>query len=323
MSKSVQIVEINNSTVSVIIPSYNNANYIVAALDSVYNQAVDFDLQIIVVDDGSTDNTSEVLLEYTSTGNRQLNYIVQKNAGPAAARNKGIESATGKYIAFLDADDEWLPGHLQKTVSFLEQGDFDWVATGYYKRLPDGSQQYRTFIDDSYMYERKSGRVQLLSRGLFFFSSAPIWTGTLLFSSSCLKSLGGFDPSFRIGEDWDLYLRAEEAGFACGFLDEATAIYNHNPNSITKSKQYNGLVEHLRLAQKHAQILGMKNQIIKESYADYLWDTARCFASNGDYRRAGLCCFHSLFVSFEPKRLYSLARRKLTLKESGGSDAVK
>lgn len=308
MSKSVQIIEINNSTVSVIIPSYNNANYIVAALDSVYNQAVDFDLQIIVVDDGSTDNTSEVLLEYTSTGNRQLNYIVQKNAGPAAARNKGIEAATGKYIAFLDADDEWLPGHLQKTVSFLEQGDFDWVATGYYKRLPDGSQQYRTFIDDSYMYERKSGRVQLLSRGLFFFSSAPIWTGTLLFKSSCLKNLGGFDPSFRIGEDSDLYLRAEEVGFACGFLDEATAIYNYNPDSITKSKQYNGLLEHLRLAQKHAQILGMKNPIIKESYADYLWDTARCFASNGDYRRAIRYCIQSLFSSFSAKRLLSLLK---------------
>ena len=94
--------------VSVIIPTYNSAGYIEEALESVFEQTLQ-DFEIIVVDDGSTDGTGEVLRKY---GDR-IRYIYQENNGPASARNGGIRVARGEYIAFLDADDLWVSTKLE------------------------------------------------------------------------------------------------------------------------------------------------------------------------------------------------------------------
>ncbi|MCK4960446.1 MAG: glycosyltransferase family 2 protein, partial [Planctomycetes bacterium] len=90
-------------SVSVVIAAYNAEKYIQRAIDSVLAQSLPAD-EIIVVDDGSTDNTGDAVKHYGS----KVRYIYQENAGPASARNTAIEAATGTWIAFLDADDEWL-----------------------------------------------------------------------------------------------------------------------------------------------------------------------------------------------------------------------
>jgi glycosyltransferase involved in cell wall biosynthesis len=111
--------------VSVVIPTYNSAHLLDDALQSVLEQTYK-DFEIIVVDDGSTDNTSEVVSKY----NDKLHYFRVDNRGPAKARNYGISKATGKYIAFLDADDKWLPTKLEKQVSMFEQNpEFGMVFT--------------------------------------------------------------------------------------------------------------------------------------------------------------------------------------------------
>ena len=97
--------------VSVVIPTYNSSQFIVETLESVFAQTYK-DYEIIVVDDGSTDNTKEVLQPYTS----RIKYIYKENGGPASARNVGIKSAQGEYIAFLDSDDRWLPEKLEKHI---------------------------------------------------------------------------------------------------------------------------------------------------------------------------------------------------------------
>ncbi len=117
----------NENTISVIIPAYNAGEYIARAIDIVLAQSRNAD-EIIVVDDGSTDNTSEVVAQYES----KVKYIRQDNAGASVARNTGIEAATGEWIAFLDADDEWLPEKLKlQTEHLMRNGDLVWTTGNY------------------------------------------------------------------------------------------------------------------------------------------------------------------------------------------------
>ena len=102
--------------VSVIIPTYNRANLVTEAINSVLMQSCK-DIEIIVIDDGSTDNTSKVLKTF---GDR-IRYIKQKNMGAGAARNRGLKEANGKYIAFLDSDDIWLDFKIELQVAIMEK----------------------------------------------------------------------------------------------------------------------------------------------------------------------------------------------------------
>src|SRR5918993_2695584 len=104
--------------VSVVIPAYNAAPLIGAALDSVFSQSFT-DLECIVVDDGSRDERQ--LLEALAPWRDRIVYVRQENGGPAKARNTGIARARGELIAFLDADDEWLPEKLSRQVAFFER----------------------------------------------------------------------------------------------------------------------------------------------------------------------------------------------------------
>jgi glycosyltransferase involved in cell wall biosynthesis len=107
--------------VSVIIPAYNASKTIVSAISSVFAQTFDGDVKIIVIDDGSTDDTRAIVSDMT-LGNRQIVLLSnERKKGPSGARNTGLLRADGNYVAFLDADDIWLPDHLDRGVSFLEQ----------------------------------------------------------------------------------------------------------------------------------------------------------------------------------------------------------
>src|SRR5215472_561278 len=101
--------------ISVIIPAYNHARFLTPAIESVLSQTME-PSEIVVVDDGSTDETSSVL----GTFGRQIRVVRQKNQGVAAARNRGAELATGEYLAFLDADDLWLPRKLEMQLNRFE-----------------------------------------------------------------------------------------------------------------------------------------------------------------------------------------------------------
>jgi glycosyltransferase involved in cell wall biosynthesis len=111
--------------VSVVVPLYNKAASVLAAVGSVQRQSADFEL--IVVDDGSTDSSISVV---AGIGDRRIRLLAQANAGPGAARNRGLEEALGEYVAFLDADDEWEPGLLPSALDALDRhpGCGAWVS---------------------------------------------------------------------------------------------------------------------------------------------------------------------------------------------------
>jgi glycosyltransferase involved in cell wall biosynthesis len=302
--------------VSVVIPVYNGARYIKEAIESVLNQTYK-DYEIIIVDDGSTDNTKQVLDEYllskgfnidnkenqcfyslTANPYTLIRYMYQENKGPGAARNRGIKEAKGEYIAFLDSDDLWLPEKLKKSINFIETYNFDWICTASHRILGNDGQRkenLRRRISDVFLDSSKK-KINLFKNGLFFFSSVPIYTGALLLKRRCFVVAGLFCEYYKVGEDWDMWLRFEEHNLRGGYLDELLFIHRLNKNSIMRSKRYPGLKEHVRLAQKHAKILGMENLLIRRSYSEFLWRCSDLFLASGKYRDSFICFIKSWYL---------------------------
>jgi len=136
--------------VSVIIPAYNSEKYISDTIDSVLNQTYK-NLEIIVVDDGSTDNTEKVVKEKLSNFSN-FKFLKQCNLGSAEARNLGIRNSNGNYIAFLDADDLWLPQKIEKQIKFfLNNPDYGLVFTRRKIITP-----YGKIIEDKKKFQKKS-----------------------------------------------------------------------------------------------------------------------------------------------------------------------
>lgn len=126
-------------------PAYNCGDFIGITLDSVINQSYK-NWEVIVVDDCSTDNTADVVQEYIKKDNRIKYHKLEKNSGAAVARNKAIDLATGKYMAFLDSDDVWFPEKLTKQIGFMEENNYGFTCTSYTKIDEQGEYLNRTIV---------------------------------------------------------------------------------------------------------------------------------------------------------------------------------
>jgi glycosyltransferase involved in cell wall biosynthesis len=185
--------EITQLKVSVIIPTYNSAKYILDAIESVFAQTYS-NLEIIVVNDGSTDTTKDILRPYRN----EFVYLEQNNAGPAAARNFGIDNARGDFISFLDSDDIWAANKLERQMEvFFSNPDVGMV----YSKFVDFHDRSRKELS-VYPRELHSGMLfdLLLTTPLLLLSSIVVRT-------KILKELGGFDEGLITAEDTHLYLR--------------------------------------------------------------------------------------------------------------------
>ena len=160
-----------------------------------------------------------------------------------------------------------------------------------------GERMIKRIPDDSWAIDPATREIRQLSGGLFFFSSLPVHTPTIVARKSCFVKAGIFDESFKVGEDTDLWLRFEEHGMRGGYLDEPLTIYRYNDNSITRGRRVDGLAEHLKVARKHAGILGIKNKKIRDSYAGLLWSVADIYYGNGNYIKAARSVFKSLYYN--------------------------
>lgn len=180
--------------ITVVIPLYNKADSIATALDSVLIQTYQ-DFEVIVVDDGSRDGGAAVVEGYTDA---RIRLIHQENAGVSAARNKGVAEAKGEYVAFLDADDEWMPEFLAEIVALQQE-------------FPICKAQATTYVQ--HMYGEKHGIILKKipfsgDHGVLtnYFevathSNPPVWTGAVCIERALLQELGGFPLGIKSGED--------------------------------------------------------------------------------------------------------------------------
>jgi hypothetical protein len=120
-----------NPLISVIIPTYNSEEYIAEALNSVLQQTYN-NIEVLLVDDASTDNTTEIIRQFAKNDCRIILEKLPINSGTAIARNKGINSANGSFIAFLDADDMWLPNKLQLQLELMQEKNCAVVFSSYH-----------------------------------------------------------------------------------------------------------------------------------------------------------------------------------------------
>jgi len=229
-------------TISVVIPCYNAEKYISAAINSVLVQnwpGVD----IIVVDDGSKDDSAQVVRETFPA----VKLVCQANQGVAVARNTGISQADGEWIAFLDADDIWLPGKLSHQWTQLEANPgvrmnyTAWQVWASSDPAPTASfiEQLQSQTNDIRTWSGASGWVYLN-----LLIDCVVWTSTVLAHRSVFEEVGSFDATLRIGEDYDLWLRASRVTQILR-VPQPLALYRTHPASLTKSaptKNYQGIV---------------------------------------------------------------------------------
>lgn len=215
---------------SVVIPLYNKARFIKRALDSVLMQTRR-DYEIIVVDDGSTDQGPKIVEQCSDL---RIKLIRQKNGGVSAARNTGIEAAEGEYIAFLDADDVWNPHYLEVIGTLVEQyPEAGAYATAYEIMKPDGK-----IIYPKYRSIPPSPWQGLLSH---YFRSAlgppPVWTSATTVPQKIFQTVGGFRVGVRIGQDLDMWGRIALA-YPIAFSSKIGASYCKEDDHHIKRAEY-------------------------------------------------------------------------------------
>jgi len=294
-----------NPTVSVIIPTYNRAHLIGRAIQSVLNQTYQ-DFEIIIVDDGSTDNTEEVIKEYQEQDKR-IRYIRhEKNKGGSAARNTGIKLTRGEYIAFQDSDDEWLPEKLEKQMKVFENPPpkVGVVYTGFW-RIENNKKIYIPF---SWVKQKEGNIHKELLKGNF------VTTQSIVARKECFKKAGMFDEKLPRFQDWELVIRLSKYyDFKC--IDEPLLISYYTLDSISAnnegyikalklilSKHFNDFAEDRKLLSKHYFSIGVNlclNNNFKEG-RNYLIKAMKTYPFN-------IKCLLVTFLSYFSQSVYNKA----------------
>ena len=217
--------------VSVIIPTYNRSKTIERSIYSVLNQTYK-DLELIVVDDCSNDNTKQVVDSITD---ERLRYIkLESNSGACVARNKGIEAAKGQFIAFQDSDDEWMPDKLEEQLKCFELGA-DFVFCGFIRFDEENNQFPYKFRGESRFFSQKELVVE-----------SRVSTQTIIGKKQAVMSTL-FDPSFPRMQDYDFIIRASE-NYKIYYLDkELVKMYTQKDSITASKKQY---LKRLEICQK-------------------------------------------------------------------------
>lgn len=215
---------IMTNLVSIMMPAYNSEQYIALAIESVLAQGYP-EWELVVVNDGSTDATAEIVAKYSDP---RIKLINQENGGEASARNAALDHMQGELVAFLDADDLYLPDHLEQTIGYLKtHSDKDGVYTDGYHCDQDGKRMHSLSSRRRGPFE---GRVfeQLVRASDVFGPPVCLVLRRNLIDEHDLR----YDPRIVIGPDWDFNTRyAQYAEF--GYLDEFTCLYRIHQTNIS------------------------------------------------------------------------------------------
>jgi glycosyltransferase involved in cell wall biosynthesis len=303
--------------VSVIIPTYQSAETLPRALDSVLRQEFQ-DFEIIVVDDGSTDDTRAVV-EGVMAADSRVRYLYQENQGPAAARNKGVANASAELIAFLDADDEWYPHKLRGQVEILHRNpQIDLVITDSisFNTATNQSVTYSSrhahILPDSTM-ERVQGHsdVYILNGDLrrIIYKRDFINTSTVVMRKGVFLEAGGFDPAWVGPEDMDLWVRLPLCNAVFAYWDSVSTVAYHYASSLTGRRE-RMLLELIRLhgtylsSPEHQDIHSIAYKNLMRSYRGLV----RLYGENRTPMKTIRAFKRSLAFGFDPKlALYVIA----------------
>lgn len=274
--------------ISVIIPTYNRAHLISRAIDSVINQTYE-NWELLIVDDASTDNTEEVVKIYVSDS--RIKYIkAKKNGGNAVARNLGVNTASGNYIAFVDSDDEYHPDYLSKALSKLKTASKDvyflWAGTKTVGVDGVGKDSIwlpkRDNYPNQFLYELHVG----IGRGF-------------LIKKECFKDLS-FDNNLRTAVDTDFLIRLKQK-YNFTVLEEILLTIHTQPESVRsnhgeKKKSYGIIIE------KHKSIINNNTYLKSKFYYKLFWLSLY----DGDKKMAKIAYKKIALTGLKPTLLYAI-----------------
>jgi glycosyltransferase involved in cell wall biosynthesis len=314
----------NRSEVAVILPCYNAEDYLQRSLTSVFTQSYS-DWHVYAVDDGSTDHTVEILEANCS----RCSFEIQRHGGPAAARNRAIEMSTSPFVAFLDADDEWLPQKLARQLDLLKQFPTLGLVCSLCVLQTAGKQTVDTFPGIAAPY---SGRLfERLVRQCFIF------TPTVVVRRRCLEDVGLFNESLLTSEDFNLWLRVA-ARWDIALLPELLAITHKRPGSLSaaiapEKRLSNGVAAIADVRSKCPRLTRTEARALRTTLAERLYyeGSYLLLAGAKTAARAKLAeaqklkitnwrAVAKLSLSILPNRVYrSILRSKGTLVDAGPS----
>jgi glycosyltransferase involved in cell wall biosynthesis len=250
--------------ISVIIPVLNGASTIAQTLESVLNQTVT-DLEIIVIDDGSTDGTHEILERYrTVRCDYRIRVLRFPNAGVSISRNRGLQQAEGGFVSFIDADDLWDTHKLERQIGALQTSGGAGVAYSFTRWIDEDGRDLRGGLE-----KHLTGDVyrELLLQDFIGSGSNP------LISRDCFDRVGGFDPDLHPAEDWDMWLRlAAQYPFFC--VPHRDVLYRKSATSASSNvsimaQQSVRIVDRECVAQAHRLPAGFRSKVFASRY-EYL-----------------------------------------------------
>src|SRR5210317_884076 len=190
-----------NDLVSVIIPNFNGAQFIERCIQSVQDQSYT-NREVIIIDDGSTDGSKEIIDAFTASTEKIKAIFLNENYGTAVARNRGIELAQGRFIAFLDNDDAWLPAKLEVQIAYMKQNSCALSYSSYYSLNEN-------FQDQKLIEAKPSLTYQQLLTSNYIGCLTAIYDTTILGKR--------YFPALKKRQDWALWLQIIKEGYtACG-----------------------------------------------------------------------------------------------------------
>ena len=235
--------------ISIIMPCYNAEQSVADSVASALNQTFT-DIELLAVDDGSTDSTAKVLSDIAAKDSR-LRPLSQHNSGPGTARNHGLNEARGDYIAFLDSDDSWSPCCLEKLFAALQASGADLAYCGWQNIGLKGGQG-EPFIPQDYS---ASDTVETILGGCRW----PIHAA--LMHRQAIDSVGGFDESLTSCMDYDLWLRMSP-DIKLVLVPEILAYYQHHEGEQITKNRARIAINHWRVQQKFLQANhGVRNRL--------------------------------------------------------------
>lgn len=207
------------SQVSVIIPAYNQGHYLAAAIQSVLEQTY-ANVEVLVIDDGSTDNTAQVAQQFSDP---RVRYIYQQNRGLSGARNTGIRHANGDFLTYLDSDDLFLPRKLELLLAELNARPQLGFVAGQAMPIDEVGQPIGKLFDQ-----------ELPANPTHLLLGNPLHVGSVLLRRSWQERVGFFDETLRSYEDWDMWLRLALAGCPMGYVAQPVSLYRFHRAQMTR-----------------------------------------------------------------------------------------